>query len=239
MKLFRFELKKLLHSPIAILIPVILIAAGLVQPLLYVHNYKAVNAKYQNKDIAAIIAEYDTYTQEPLLEDIENNLHYNELARERKNLQRVVPDDLLPYFDTPIDQLFLYSNVQHYRDYGYALDKPLFGSSENASSVRSKQSIVDALSALTEEGRTDSDEFRSLMKHLEMMKESDITGVRYNHFWVKLQDSTGTILLVLAAAFVLLISSVFSREYATGMYRILASTPLGKQIGRASCRERV
>lgn len=229
MKLFRFELKKLLHSPIAILIPVILIAAGLVQPLLYVHNYKAVNVKYQNKDIAAIIAEYDTYAQEPLLEDIENNLHYNELARERKNLQRVVPDDLLPYFDTPIDQLFLYSNVQHYRDYGYALDKPLFGSSENASSVRSKQSIVDALSALTEEGRTDSDEFRSLMKHLEMMKESDITGVRYNHFWVKLQDSTGTILLVLAAAFVLLISSVFSREYATGMYRILASTPLGKR----------
>ncbi|MCI8554689.1 MAG: ABC transporter permease subunit [Clostridiales bacterium] len=228
MKLFRFELKKLLYSPITLLLLLLLTVAGVVQPLLYVHNYRSVNIKYQKKDIPDIIAEYEKYANEPMLEEIEDNLRYNELARERKNLQRVVPDELLIYFDTPIDRLFLISNIQHYREYGYALDKPMFGSSESDSSIRSKQSIRHQISDLTQEGRTDTNEFRALIGRLERMTASDIPGVRYNHFWMKLQDSTGAIMLALAAVFILLVSGVFSREYTAGMYRILASTPSGK-----------
>lgn len=62
-----------------------------------------------------------------------------------------------------------------------------------------------------------------------MMEAAGVTGVQYNHFWVELEETTSGITLPLAAVLVLLLSGAFSREYDTGMYRILTATPMGKR----------
>lgn len=228
MSLFRYEGKKLLRNPLTLVLAAVLLAAGLAQPLYDVYQYRTVNQKYQNRTVDQIIAEYEKLSYSPLLQSMEGS-EYENLAQERKNQQRVVPDELLSYFDTPIDQYFSLSNVQYYREHGYALSEVLVGSSEGTDQLRCLQSLKRQMNTLDRTGKRDTYEYRLLQRQVSMMTAANVTGVQYNHFWVRLEETTSGILPLLAAVMVLLLSGIFSREYDTGMYRILTATPMGKR----------
>ena len=228
MSLFRYEGKKLLHNPLTLVLIAVLLVAGLAQPLYDVYQYRTVNQTYQDRNIEQIIAEYEKLSYSPLLQSMEGS-EYENLAQERKNQQRVVPDELLSYFDTPIDQYFSLSNVQYYREHGYALSEVLVGSSEGTDQLRCLQSLKRQMNTLARAGNRDTYEYLLLQKQVSMMDAANVTGVQYNHFWVRLEETTSGIMPLLAAVMVLLLSGVFSREYDTGMYRILTATPMGKR----------
>ncbi len=97
MSLFRYEGKKLLHNPLTLVLIAVLLVAGLAQPLYDVYQYRTVNQQYQNRTVDQIIAEYEKLSYSPLLQSMEGS-EYENLAQERKNQQRVVPDELLSYF---------------------------------------------------------------------------------------------------------------------------------------------
>ena len=200
MGLFAYEGRKLLRNPLTLVLLAVLLVAGLAQPLYDVYQYRTVNQTYQDRNIEQIIAEYQA------------------LADERENQERVVPDELLVYFDTPINQYFSLSNVSFYRENGYALSEVLAGSSEGSDRLRCVQSLKRAMNTLARNGQRDSYEYLVLEQQVDMMEAAGVTGVQYNHFWVELEETTSGIMLPLAAVLVLLLSGAFSREYDTGMF---------------------
>ncbi len=129
----------------------------------------------------------------------------------------------------PSTNIFSLSNVQYYREHGYALSEVLVGSSEGTDQLRCLQSLKRQMNTLARTGNRDTYEYLLLQKQVSMMYAADVTGVQYNHFWVRLEETTSGIMPLLAAVMVLLLSGVFPREYDTGMYRILTATPMGKR----------
>ena len=228
MGLFTYEGRKLLRNPLTLVLLAVLLVAGLAQPLYDVYQYRTVNQTYQDRNIEQIIAEYEKMSYSPLLTSMSGS-EYQALADERENQERVVPDELLVYFDTPINQYFSLSNVSFYRENGYALSEVLAGASEGSDRLRCVQSLKRAMNTLVRNGQRDSYEYLVLKKQVDMMEAAGVTGVQYNHFWVELEETTSGITLPLAAVLVLLLSGAFSREYDTGMYRILTATPMGKR----------
>ena len=229
MSLFRYEGKKLLHNPLTLVLIAVLLVAGLAQPLYDVYQYRTVNQQYQNRTVDQIIAEYEKLSYSPLLQSMEGS-EYENLAQERKNQQRVVPDELLFVFLTPPStNIFPCPTCNITESTATPSARSSSAPARGTDQLRCLQSLKRQMNTLARTGNRDTYEYLLLQKQVSMMYAADVTGVQYNHFWVRLEETTSGIMPLLAAVMVLLLSGVFSREYDTGMYRILTATPMGKR----------
>ncbi len=118
-----------------------------------------------------------------------------------------------------------------YWDFYISLNRYIHGDSgENPRTPFSKDGIAKRLEQLEKEKNTDSYEYASLEKKLAMMNKLGVPGYRYIMPWEALLPAltAGGNLIVNLFVLIVVMASVFSNEYSTGMDSIILSTRHGR-----------